>query len=94
MVDWRSMSKAFKKARKRRKWTYDRAAQHMDGVSDQSLKNIEKGDTDPGEVKIRTALAIVQAYWPDVTLQDFCPKVPLKLVPKDRVSAVARAGTS
>jgi len=92
MVEWQPMSEnAFQRARVRRSWTYYRAAQHMEGVSDQSLKNIERGQTDPGEIKIRTALAIIQAYWPDVTLQDFCPGVPLKLVPKDRVSQAKEA---
>ena len=61
-------------AREKRGWTFHRAAQHMRGVSEQQLRNIEgigaARPTDPLDCKLRTVLEIVRVYWPDVSLTD------------------------
>jgi hypothetical protein len=79
---------SFQRARVRRSWTYYRAAEHMEGVGEQSIKNLERGLTDPAEVKLKTAVAILEAYWPDVQLADFLPNTRLKVAPKGRLSSV------
>lgn len=61
-------------AREKRGWTFHRAAQHMRGVNEQQLRNIEgigaARPTDPLDCRLRTILEIIRVYWPDVQLND------------------------
>jgi len=78
------MSKTpFETAREKRGWTYYAASQRMEGVSEQSLKNLERGVTPPDRVQVRTAVEIVKTLWPDVSLDDFYPDTPLRFAARD-----------
>jgi transcriptional regulator with XRE-family HTH domain len=57
-------------ARESRGWTAHEAARRA-GIGDQQLKNLENGKTKPGAVRLETAIALVELYWPDVTLSEF-----------------------
>lgn len=75
-------------ARKRRGWSFDRAVQHMRGIYEQQLRNLEgegaTRPTDPLKVSLKNALEILRAYWPDVSLDDFVGEATgFKLVPTD-----------
>jgi hypothetical protein len=84
-----------KKARMKRGWTHYAASQRMPGVGHYSLVNLERNPSVGGEMKLRTAIAIIEAYWPDVTLADLLrdKSCPFKLVPnrqpRSRRSATA-----
>jgi len=56
-------------ARESRKWTAHEAARRA-GIGDQQLKNLESGKTKPGAVRLETAIALIELYWPDVTLYE------------------------
>lgn len=75
-------------AREKRGWTFHRAAQHMRGVSEQQLRNIEgigaARPTDPLDCKLRTILEILRVYWPDVQLNDLVGEdTLLRVTPSD-----------
>ncbi len=62
-------------ARRRRGWTVAGATTFMPGVGDSTLLTLEgrnprRTPAEGGEMKLKTAVAIVAAYWPDVTLLD------------------------
>lgn len=63
-------------ARRKRNWTFHQAANHMRGVTEQQLRNLEgigaQRETDPLNVRLGTALEILRVYHPDVTLDAFC----------------------
>ena len=81
---------AFTKARTARKWSLTAAANRMEGVSEQQLRNLEgigaTRDTDPSHVRIATALEIVRIYWPDVDLDVFVPATDLGTKPRSSVA--------
>ncbi len=41
--------------------------------------NPRREPADGGEVKLKTVLGIVQAYWPDVNVEDFAPASLVRL---------------
>lgn len=61
-------------ARTKRGWSFHVATQHMRGVFEQQLRNIEgegaTRTTDPLNVSLKHVLEILRAYWPDVSLDD------------------------
>lgn len=73
---------ALRAARIKRGWGFHNAK--IPGVAQQVLRNLE-GDvtanrqTDPGDVRLRTALAVLEAYWPEVQLSDLVPGTRFKL---------------
>lgn len=62
-------------ARERRGWSFHEAAAHMNGVTEQQLRNLERigstRKTEPLNVRLGTALEILRVYHPDVSLDDF-----------------------
>lgn len=86
----------FTAARKKRRdsqgksWSFTAAANHMAGVSEQQLRNLEgigaTRDTDPGHIRVATALEIVRVYWPDVDLEDFVLGTDLAAKPRSSVA--------
>lgn len=57
-------------AREARGWTINQAAKRA-GVGHQGLENLEAGRVKAGDVKLKTALALIRLYWPDVALTEF-----------------------
>lgn len=78
---------AFTRARDAKGLTFTQAANRMVGVSEQQLRNLEgigaTRDTDPGHVRVETALEIIRVFWPHVQLVDFSPATLLAVRPKD-----------
>ena len=56
----------------------------MEGVSEQSLKNLERDPHRGAEAKSRTVIQVVRVFWPDVSLSDLIPDCPFELVPARR----------
>ena len=77
----------FTEAREARGWSFTAAANRMNGVSEQQLRNLEgigaTRETDPGHIRVTTALEIVRLYWPEVDLVDFCESTDLVARAKD-----------
>jgi hypothetical protein len=69
------MRNVFTAARKKKGWTLTKASNHMSGISEQQLRNLEgisaTRDTLPENIKVKTALEIIRVYWPDLDLADF-----------------------
>ena len=78
----------FTEAREIRGWSLTKASNHMEGVSEQQLRNLEgigaTRDTDPAHVRVQTAMEIIRVYWPDVQLIDFVPDTDLLAKAQDR----------
>lgn len=75
-------------ARTKRGWSFHTATQHMRGVYEQQLRNLEgqgaTRTTDPLNVSLKHVLEILRAYWPDVALDDFVGEATgLRLMPTD-----------
>ena len=89
MGEIRRTQKALRDARVKRSWTLHRAAQHMAGVTDQQLRNLEGASgatrvTKPGRLRLDTAIEILRAYWPDIDLDDLMgERTLLKVTPSD-----------
>ena len=75
----------FTKARESRSWSFYESSQHMAGVSEQQIRNLEgvgaTRDTDPSHIRISTALEICRVYYPDVDLSDFHSRTPFRITP-------------
>ena len=78
------------RARERRGWTIHAATKNMDGVHNQTLwtlegRNAHRAPAPGGEMKLKTAIAIASAYYPDITLQDLMGDLRclLRLSPKN-----------
>lgn len=87
------MSKAnpFLKARLRRGWkTAHEAARNIPGIRPQQLKNLEGAgatrETDPADVHVRTMVALLETYWPDLALEDFLRGSQLKIIRRRRLA--------
>lgn len=83
-VTLRERRMKLRRARRRRKWSYYQAAKAI-GCSMQQVRNLEgigaSRATDPACVQLRTAVAILAAYAPDVTLEDMLgAAAPFELV--------------
>ena len=78
---------AFTSARAAKGLTFTQAANRLVGVSEQQLRNLEgigaTRDTDPGHIRIQTALEIIRVYWPDIDHRDFVPGTLLSAKPID-----------
>ncbi len=37
-----------------------------------------------GEMRLRNAIGVIAAYWPDVNLQDLIPGTPFRIVREDQ----------
>jgi transcriptional regulator with XRE-family HTH domain len=57
-------------AREQRGWTVNQAAKRA-AIGHQGLLNLESGKVKPGDIKLKTALAVVRLYWPDISLGEF-----------------------
>lgn len=80
------------RARERRGWTLYRAWNRMPRMRDVVLRTLEgrniSREPAPGErAQLRTVIDIVEAYWPDIQLEDFDPTTRLRLVPRDDAAA-------
>ena len=79
--------KHFTEVRLARGWTFTGAANRIRGVTEQQLRNIEgvgaTRDTDPGHIRLETALAIIEAYWPDLDFSDFVERTDLSAKPSN-----------
>lgn len=62
-----------REAREKRGWTLHMACEGTRGrVGWESLARLESGRTqDPRKITIRTAMALIELYWPDIQLEDF-----------------------
>lgn len=67
-------------AREERGWTKYEAAKRV-GIGDQQWVNIESGKTPPSELKVRTLLGLVEAFWPSLPLSELVPGAIFKLEP-------------
>lgn len=67
-------------ARTDRGWTKYEAAKRV-GIGDQQWVNIESGKTPPSELKVRTLLGLVEAFWPSLPLSELIPDCIFKLEP-------------
>ncbi len=81
------LESALAKARRRRKWSYYEASQRS-GVNRNTIRTLEGANPDRkspgGDTHLRTVLALVKLYWPDITLEDFLEEPsPFRLVPTD-----------
>lgn len=69
------LSRKLKAARKRRKWTIYQASQEMGDVHAHTLTTLEgdnpKRETDGSHTQLRTVIAVMAVYWPDIALGDF-----------------------
>ena len=78
---------AFTRAREAKGLTFTQAANHMVGISEQQLRNLEgigaTRNTDPGHVRIETALEIIRVFWPELDHRDFVPHTILSCKPVD-----------
>ncbi len=75
------LHRKLRKARERRKLTFYAAAQHMDGVSQQQLMNLEHYESatrnaDPAKVTVQVMAEVVRVFWPDIQLADFLETSP------------------
>ena len=90
MLDLLTMKNPFTRAREKRGWTFTGAANRMHAITEQQLRNLEgignTRETEPGHVRVETALEIVRAYWPDISLQHFVEDTDLKACPRDSES--------
>jgi len=82
------MSKnTFTRAREAKGLSFTQAANRMVGVSEQQLRNLEgigaTRDTDPGHVRVETALEIIRVFWPELDHRDFVPRTLLSCKPID-----------
>jgi hypothetical protein len=78
------------RVREDRGWTIHAATKNMEGVHNQTLwtlegRNPHREPAPGGEMKLKTAIAIASAYYPDITLQDLMGNVRclLRLSPKN-----------
>ncbi len=76
------------RAREKRSWTIHQAEKRIGLSSHNILRTLEgiNPDRQPGgaDCKLATVLKIIEAYWPDVTLDDFVDdELLFKLVAKD-----------
>ena len=53
----------------------------MEGVGDQSLRNLESGLTPPGNIRASAMLEIIRVYYPDVHVYHFGGSDDLHIVP-------------
>jgi hypothetical protein len=67
----------FTRAREAKGWSFTEASQHMAGVAEQQLRNLEgigaTRDTDPSRIRFATAMEITRAYWPSIQARHFSP---------------------
>ena len=66
--------------REERGWSTTQAAKRA-GLGDQQLRNLESGKTPPDQVKVGTLLALVELYWPDLSLVELLPGARFRLEP-------------
>lgn len=84
-----ALAKKLIAAREKRGWkTPGTAVRHMRSVGRQTLVNLEGGKTancatSGLTTRMQVALGIIEAYWPDVQLEDFVPDTRLKAIAKD-----------
>jgi hypothetical protein len=94
MDDPQLLPHKLKSARERRGWTVYQAAQQMPGVYLSTLRTIEgsnpqRAPAAGGEMKLKTAVAIAAAYFPDVSLRDLmggAHRCLLRFMPRDSKS--------
>ncbi len=87
----KSLETALKDARKRRGWSIYQAANRLGFSSTNMLRTLEglNPDREPGgeSCRLSTVLRIIEIYWPDVELEDFCEYESLfKITAKDPTS--------
>lgn len=82
-------------ARKRRRWSITDAVRRMPGVGKSTLWTLEGSNKDrpssPGEMKLRTAVAIASAYYPEISLKDLMGPNRCLLAFKPRENKARRA---
>ena len=74
---WR---RALRAAREARGWSFLEASKRT-GIGRQQLKNLEghadsTRPTKPEDIRLGTALRLIEAYYPDVLLEDLVPGTP------------------
>jgi hypothetical protein len=75
-------------ARKRRGWSLAEATRRMEPhVLENTLRTLEglnpqRAPADGGEMKMKTAIATMTAYWPDIDIRDFVSDCLLRVVPR------------
>jgi transcriptional regulator with XRE-family HTH domain len=67
-------------ARESRDWSCKGAATRA-GLGGQQLANLESGKTDPATVRAETLVALLELYWPDLTLRDLLPRTLFRMEP-------------
>ena len=82
-------------ARERRGWTVSAATSRMGAVQDVTLwtlegRNQHRAPAAGGEMKLKTAVAIAAAYWPDIALTDLMGPLPSLLSFKVRDARARR----
>ncbi len=60
-----------RKSRERRSWSVGEAASKTESVGRESLLRLENGQADPSRVTVRTAIELIDLYWPDLDLDHF-----------------------
>jgi len=80
MADLETPGEVIAHAREARGWSYFEAARRS-GCGDQQIKNLESGKTEPAEVKARTLVGIIRAFWPDIRLCELIEEPLLELTP-------------
>ena len=82
------------RARERRGLSVHGAADQM-GIGSGSLWNLEGSNgslaspPDPSKLAVKTVLALVEGYYPDLTLKDFVPAARMQLVIRGKAAARA-----
>lgn len=72
----------------KRQWNHTQAARRRHELSHQGLKNLEgdagstRPECSPSRMRLSTAVALVELYWPDVQLEDLIPGCRLQVVPR------------
>lgn len=91
MDELQLLPQKLRRARESRGWSVYEAAKQMDGVYLSTLLTIEgsnprRGPAPGGEMKLKTAVAIATAYFPDISLRDLmgsAHRCLLRFMPRD-----------
>jgi len=72
MARYRKIGERVRKAREKRGWSRHEVEKRTNGVvKRQSLINLEEGIANPYQMRIDTAMSIIDVFWPEIRFEHF-----------------------
>ncbi len=75
MAGLSALARKMRAARKKRKWTVYQASVEMGDVHPHTITSLEGRNPDRSpkgpDTQVRTVVAVIETYWPDIELSDF-----------------------